>query len=212
MKKKAINDLKKYYLLFMEVGLICSLLFFIAATKINFSTEKKSFHFIPDKEDFKPIDIPPTNVHKKLAPQKPMIYTEKPNDVIIDAEIPDFPEFGDFNQEILYTPEAPPEEEEKIVEFLPVMPSIIGGQSALYSKIVYPEIPKRVGIEGRVTVQFIIDKDGNVTNPKIIRSVHPDLDKELLRVIELVRFSPGVQNGILVKVRMTQTVNFKLKR
>jgi protein TonB len=212
MKKNPNNDLKKYHLLFTEIGLICSLLFFIAATNIHFSAEEKAPHFIPDIENFKTVEIPPTNIPKKLPPQKPMVFTEKPDDVIIDAEIPEFPDFGDFNQRILYTPEAPPEEEEKIVGFLPVMPSIIGGQKNLYSKIVYPEIPKRAGIEGRVTVQFIVDKNGQVNSPKIIRSVHPELDKELLRVIELVRFSPGVQNGVLVKVRMTQTVNFQLKR
>jgi protein TonB len=196
----------------MELGLICSLLFFIAATNINFSAEKKSSTFVPKKEDFKPIEIPPTNIPEKLPPQKPMVFTEKPDDFIIDAEIPDFPEFGDFSQEILYTPEAPPEKEEKIVEFLPMMPTIIGGQKALYSKIKYPDIPQKAYIQGKVSVQFVIDKKGNVTNPKIVRSVHPDLDEEVLRVIKLIRFSPGVQNGVLVKVRMIQTVNFKLNR
>ena len=57
-----------------------------------------------------------------------------------------------------------------------------------------------------------IDKKGNVTEPEIIRSVHPKLDEEVLRVIKLVKFSPGVQNGVLVRVKMVQMVNFQLKR
>ena len=92
------------------------------------------------------------------------------------------------------------------------MPTIIGGQEALYSKIKYPKIAQNIGIEGRVHVQFIIDKQGKVIDPEIIRGVHPELDAEVLRVIKLVRFSPGVQNGTLVKVKMVQSVNFKLKR
>jgi protein TonB len=92
------------------------------------------------------------------------------------------------------------------------MPTIIGGQEALYSKIKYPKIAQDLGIEGRVLVQFIIDKKGNVTDPEIVRSVHPKLDEEVLRVIKLIKFSPGVQNGVLVRVKMVQMVNFQLKR
>jgi len=211
MKKNPRSDLKKYHLIFTEIGIICSLLFFIAATNINQQrTEKDSPNLFPDDSPIV-IDLPPTIPPKKLPPQKPMIFTPEPNHEAIDVEIPEFPEF-DYYDQIIYTPELDPREEEDFVTFLPVMPQIIGGQKALYDKIIYPEIAKRIKIEGRVMVEFIIDKQGNVTDPKIVRSVHPELDKELLRVIKLVKFSPGVQNGSLVKVKMYQSVNFKLKR
>jgi protein TonB len=212
MPKKPDKDLKKYHLILSEIGIIFSLLFLIAATNINTGNQSKTEKdlIIPDKPVL--IVLPPTIPPKKPAPQKPMIFISKPDDQVIDAEIPEFPEFGEFADKIILPLKDEAEPLEKTVVFLPVMPTIIGGQEELYSKIIYPEIPKKANIEGRVVVQFVLDKQGNVTDPKIIRSVHPDLDEEVLRVIKLVKFSPGVQNGVLVKVRMVQSINFKLKR
>lgn len=214
MKKNRYFDLKKNHFILSEIGIICSLLFLIAATNINIGSEKDSG--ITDQISIVPeqiIDLPPVTPPEKVPPQKPMIFTPKPNDAPIDIDIPDFPEFGDFSEKLLVPPKTDsPSEDEDIVEFLPIMPTIIGGQEALYSKIKYPKIAQNIGIEGRVHVQFIIDKQGRVTDPEIIRGVHPELDAEVLRVIKLVRFSPGVQNGVLVKVKMVQSVNFKLKR
>lgn len=215
MKKNPNKDLRKYHLIFTEAGIICSLLFLIAATNINLGSQKTTDVFIPDSEGLKPIDLPPTIPPETPAPQKPMIFTPKPNNTLIIDELPEFSEFGHFGDQILIPPEPIADIAdiaEKIVTYLPVMPTIIGGQKALYSKIKYPEIPRKVNIQGRVEVEFIIDKQGNVTQPRIVRILHPDLDEEVLRVIKLIKFSPGVQNGILVKVKMIQSVKFKLKR
>tara|TARA_R110000868_G_scaffold399486_1_gene673265 strand:+ start:401 stop:1039 length:639 start_codon:yes stop_codon:yes gene_type:complete len=212
MKKEPQYDLKKHYFILTEVGLICSLLFLIAATNIEIKSDLQSNIF--DQISIEPdklLEIPITKEPEKIAPHKPMIFTPKPNDLVLEVDIPDFPEFGDFTNKIIL-PLKPEENPEKPVTYLPVMPTIIGGQKALYSKIKYSEIAQKLEIDGRVDVEFVIDKQGNVTNPKIVRSVHPELDKEVLRVIQLVRFSPGVQNGILVKVRMVQPIYFKLKR
>ena len=214
MKKNSYFDLKKNHFILSEIGIICSLLFLIAATNINLGTESNSK--IPDQLPVKPdtlLVLPPVTPPEKVAPQKPMVFIVKPEDEIIDDEIPEFPEFEDAYEKILTPPDQTLEEDtEKPVEFLPQMPTIIGGQEALYSKIKYPKIAQDIGIEGRVLVQFIIDRQGNVTDPKIVRSVHPKLDEEVLRVIKLIKFSPGVQNGVLVRVKMVQMVNFKLKR
>ncbi len=213
MKKNRYFDLKKNHFILSEIGIICSLLFLIAATNANIGSEKDSGildQFPVDPEQI--IDLPPVTPPEKVAPQKPMIFAPKPNDTPIDIDIPEFPEFGDFSNQILLPPKTEPEVDDETVSFLLHMPTIIGGQKALYSKIIYPKIAQDLGIEGRVMVQFILDKQGNVTNPEIIRSVHPKLDEEVLRVIKEVKFSPGVQNGTLVKVKMVQSVNFKLKR
>jgi protein TonB len=214
MKKNRYFDLKKNYFILSEIGIICSLLFIIAATNINLGTEINSN--IPDQLPVEPdtlLVLPPVTPPEKVAPQKPMIFVVKPEDEIPDDEIPEFPEFDNVYEKILTPPQEQPEtEDEKPVEFLPQMPTIIGGQEALYSKIKYPKIAQDLGIEGRVLVQFIIDKKGNVTDPEIVRSVHPKLDEEVLRVIKLIKFSPGVQNGVLVRVKMVQMVNFQLKR
>lgn len=213
MKKNRYFDLKKNHFILSEIGIICSLLFLIAATNVNIGSENDSG--ILDQTSVDPekiIDLPPVTPPEKVAPQRPMIFTPKPNDTPLDIDIPDFPDFGDFTDRLTVPPKAETTDDDDIVEFLPVMPTIIGGQEALYSKIKYPKIAQNIGIEGRVHVQFIIDKQGKVIDPEIIRGVHPELDAEVLRVIKLVRFSPGVQNGTLVKVKMVQSVNFKLKR
>ena len=214
MKKKRYFDLKKNHFILSEIGIICSLLFLIAATNINMRAESDS-----KMSDPLPIEpdtllvLPPVTPPEKVAPQKPMTFVVKPDNEPIDIEIPEFLEFGDNFEMILTPPEQTTEtDDEPPVEFLPIMPTIIGGQEALYSKIKYPKIAQDIGIEGRVLVRFIIDKQGNVTEPEIVRSVHPKLDEEVLRVVKLVKFSPGVQNGVLVKVKMVQMVNFKLKR
>jgi len=212
MKRNPRFDLKKYHLIFTEIGIICSLLFLIAATNINHHRDDNISSKNWSVDTPVVIDLPPTIPPKKLPPQKPMIFTPEPNHTLIDIEIPDFPEFGNFDQPLILKNPEPEEEEEEIVSFLPNMPTIIGGQKALYENLIYPEFAQRANIEGRVAVQFIIDKKGNVTEPEIIRSVHPKLDEEVLRIIKLVKFSPGVQNGVLVKVKMVQSVNFKLKR
>ncbi len=213
MKKNRYFDLKKNHFILSEIGIICSLLFLIAATNANIGTQKNSS--ISDQKPLIPdtlLVLPPITPPEKVAPQKPMIFTPKPNDDPMDIEIPEFPEFGDFSDRIPEPLKPDDKTDDEPVTFLKEMPSIIGGQRALYSKIKYPEIAQDIGIEGRVMVQFIVDKQGNVTNPEIIRGVHPKLDEEVLRVIKLVKFSPGVQNGILVKVKMVQSVSFKLKR
>ncbi|MBO6572868.1 MAG: energy transducer TonB [Balneola sp.] len=213
MKKNRYFDLKKNHFILSEIGIICSLLFLIAATNVNIGSEKDSGILEqPSIDPARIIDLPPVTPPEKVAPQKPMIFTPKPNDTPIDIDIPDFPDFGDFADRLPVPPKTETSDDEDIVDFLPIMPTIIGGQEALYSKIKYPKVAQNIGIEGRVHVQFIIDKQGRVTDPEIIRGVHPELDAEVLRVIKLVRFSPGVQNGVLVKVKMVQSVNFKLKR
>lgn len=212
MKKNPRFDLKKYHFIFAEIGLICSLLFLIAATNINQTKTDQGIYNVPEDDINVVIELPPTIPPKKLPPQKPMIFSEKPDDTVMEIDIPEFSDFDSYDP-IIETPNPDSNaEEEKIVDFLRFMPEIIGGQKALYSKIKYPKIAQDIQLEGRVMVQFVVDIDGNVTNPRIIRSVHPELDKEVLRVIKLVKFSPGVQNGRLVKVRMVQSVQFKLKR
>lgn len=211
MKKLPRYDLKKYHLIFTELGIIGSLLFTIVATNLNLQSSEPKALDANSQEVLSVIELPPVIPPKKVAPQKPMTFVPKPNDAIIDDDIPEFVSFDDAFGNITLPPETEDTEEEEIIDFLPHMPQIIGGIESLYSKIKYPKIAQDSRIEGRVAVQFVIDKRGNVTEPTIVRGVHPELDKELLRVIKLVKFTPGVQNGTLVKVRMVQTVYFKLK-
>jgi TonB family protein len=99
-----------------------------------------------------------------------------------------------------------------IVEHMPEFP---GGDIALRKFIAenvkYPEEAKEKGLSGKVFVQFVIDKNGDVVSPKIVRSVDPILDNEAIRVIQsLPKWTPGSQRGNAVNVSYTYPVNFSL--
>lgn len=108
--------------------------------------------------------------------------------------------------------------ENDTLEVAPVMPEFPGGQQALMkflsTKIDYPNIGMEGnGTQGRVIIQFIVDKEGNVVNPKVVRSVDPYLDKESLRVINLMpKWKPGeLADGTKVAVKFTVPVMFRLQ-
>ncbi len=95
------------------------------------------------------------------------------------------------------------------------MPKFPGGDEAIKKYIndhvKYPDAAKKAGIAGRVFVQFVVDTDGSVIDPKIIRGVDADLNNEALRVISgLPKWEPGSQRGVLVKVAFTVPINFQL--
>jgi protein TonB len=99
-----------------------------------------------------------------------------------------------------------------IVEEKPTFP---GGDAAMMQfirdNIVYPAAAKEIGIQGRVTMQFVIDKNGNVTQVKTAKSVDTYLDAEAERVVKkLPKWSPGKQRGKTVPVTFLLPVNFKL--
>lgn len=109
--------------------------------------------------------------------------------------------------------------ENDTLEVVPVMPEFPGGQQALMQfiskNIQYPkEISQgEMCIQGRVIIQFIVDKEGNVVNPKVVRSVDSNLDKESLRVInQMPKWKPGeLADGTKVAVKFTVPVMFRLQ-
>ncbi len=109
------------------------------------------------------------------------------------------------------------EEEEEVFNFyvLEDQPMFPGGNEAITAWIAknttYPEIAKDNGITGKVFVQFVIEKDGSVTNVKVMRAVDPYLDKEAVRVVKsMPKWKPGKQRGKPVKVSFQVPINFKL--
>ena len=96
-----------------------------------------------------------------------------------------------------------------------VMPQYPGGQIAMMKYIMenmkYPEQAMKEGIQGRVTVRFIVEKDGSISDVKPVLSVHPLLNKEAVRVVKsMPKWSPGKHNGKPVRVRFNLPVMFKL--
>jgi protein TonB len=82
----------------------------------------------------------------------------------------------------------------------------------LGKNIKYPTISQENGVSGKVIVQFVVNKDGSVVDPVVVRSVDPYLDKEALRVINTMpKWKPGKQRGKPVRVRYTVPVTFRLQ-
>lgn len=114
-------------------------------------------------------------------------------------------------------PEPPKNEEEnKVFDVVEEQPSFPGGQGALMAwlndNIKYPVVAAENGIQGKVIVQFVVGKNGSISNVKVLRSVDPSLDKEAVRVVSnMPNWTPGKQNGASVNVRFTLPVTFRLQ-
>jgi protein TonB len=120
--------------------------------------------------------------------------------------------------EVKYVPVVVEEEpeEQTIFEVVENMPDFPGGYTALMQflqkNIKYPTIAQENGTQGRVIVQFVVNKDGSVVDPVVMRSVDPYLDKEALRVIaQMPKWKPGMQRGKAVRVKYTVPVMFRLQ-
>lgn len=109
-----------------------------------------------------------------------------------------------------------PEKEEEIFQVVEAMPEFPGGMAELMKylqkSIKYPSISQENGVQGRVIVQFVVNKDGSIVDPVVIRSVDPYLDKEALRVVKAMpKWKPGEQRGKTVRVKFTLPVQFRLQ-
>ena len=113
-------------------------------------------------------------------------------------------------------PEPPIEGEVKIFDIVEQMPSFPGGATALFDylseNIKYPEDCEKDSIQGRVIVTFVVEKDGSLTEAKVVKGVHPSLDEEALRAVKgMPKWIPGAWNGERVRTKYTIPVTFKLK-
>ena len=116
------------------------------------------------------------------------------------------------------TPPPAPKEEvtNKVFDVVEVMPSFPGGQGALMSYLSshtkYPVVAQENGVQGRVTVSFVVERDGSITDVHVVRSVDPSLDREAARVVSsMPNWQPGKQNGSAVRVKFNVPVQFKLQ-
>ena len=171
-------------------------------------------------EEMVPITIP----EKKTTPPPPAAVTKAEiieiveNDADIEedvmASVEDNAEWVDLNDYEVFEVEEEPEDDTpfQVVEDMPEFP---GGEAALLKylrdHIKYPRICQENSIQGRVIVSFVVEKDGSVSTPEVMKSVNPSLDKEAVRVISsLPKFKPGKQRGKPVRVKYTVPVAFKL--
>jgi protein TonB len=121
-------------------------------------------------------------------------------------------------KEVIAQPEPPKqaEVENKVFEAVEQMPSFPGGPSALMqylsSNVRYPVVAQENGVQGRVVISFVVEKNGSITDVRVVRSVDPALDREAVRVVKsMPNWIPGKQNGSAVRVKYNVPVTFRLQ-
>ena len=107
-------------------------------------------------------------------------------------------------------------EPEKVFDMVEQMPTFPGGQTELMAylgkNIKYPTIAQENGTQGRVIIQFVVERDGSISDVHVARGVDPYLDKEAVRVVKsMPKWLPGKQNGKAVRVKFTVPVMFRLQ-
>lgn len=224
VKKYKHADLERKRSMFFQIGLIVALAASLAA--FEWSTEEV---LVPEdlagqmdlyEEDL----ILPENI--KLEEKKPQpVQPQKILEPIIKETNNNDPDAGelifsseDWPEVPVDIPELPEEsvEDNSVYIFVERMPEPPGGMKGLMQyfaeNIRFPVICAELGIEGRVYVGFVVDKDGSVTDVKVLRSPDANLSKEAIRVVQnMPAWKPGKQGGKPVKVSYTVPVNFQLQ-
>ena len=214
-RKQAKADLRRSYNVYLQLGLIVALLSFIGLVRINLYSEPPSPPPVEEQEEVvmeeviqtKQIETPP-------PPPRPPVPVEVPNDEIIEDEILDLDTELDLGDMFELPPPPPPRDDEPEDDFFVVveqMPQLRGGLGALQRKVSYPEMARRAGIEGRVTVQFIVNEQGRVENPRVIRGIGGGCDEEALKTVRSARFTPGMQSGRPVRVQYSLPIVSRLQ-
>ena len=121
-------------------------------------------------------------------------------------------------KEDIAAPEPPKQvvEETKIFTVVEQMPMFPGGDAALMGylrdNMHYPTVAAENGVQGRVVVGFVVERDGSITDVNVLRSVDPSLDREAMRVVKAMpKWTPGKQNGSAVRVKYQVPVTFRLQ-
>lgn len=211
MRKKREADLRLKYNIHLQIGFIISITLFITIFNIRIPTKAPATILIEEQEEIfieeviqtKQIETPP-------PPPRPPVPVEVPNDEIIEDEIIDLDTELDLDGPLDLPP--PPKSEETQDDFFVVveqMPQLIGGLALLQKKVKYPEMARRAAIEGRVTIQFIVNEQGEVENPRVIRGIGGGCDEEALKAVMTARFKPGMQRGRPVRVQYSLPIVFR---
>ena len=224
--EKASMDNKRF--LFTEIGMVIALLIVWGAFSYT-SREKKVATLEADQtvvevEDMVPITEetpPPPEAAPKIPIPSDQIDIVDDNSKIDDSMCQKIEDSNEGFEIMDYIESAPEEEtiEEEAIPFQLVeeKPSFNGGDANEFSKwvnsrLVYPEIAKENGVQGRVTLQFTVNADGSVSNVKVLRGVDSSLDKEAVRVVSSSpKWKPGKQRDRAVKVTYTFPVIFQLR-
>lgn len=228
IKKAPKADLENKKTIFMEVGFVIALAVLLFAFEWKTSTKEVNPFIMTTEEIMEEEIIPVTQQMKSLPP--PPLPAPKLTDLMQivdnDQSIEDDLEIEDAESEEVadntntdasnfgdYDSEAGDSDEPFII--VETQPSFPGGNALAWigKHINYPQIAMENGISGRVNVTFVIERDGRITDVRVLRGVESSIDKEAVRVVSsMPKWNPGKQRGKPVRVRFNLPINFTLKQ
>ncbi|MBV6647800.1 MAG: energy transducer TonB [Cyclobacteriaceae bacterium] len=225
-KKNERYDLQRKSPLFFFIGLACALSMVMVA--FEWKSQYDPVVIEVEDPDFPAFDFIPNTIIEEPKPPQPKALTKpKPKPAAVKKIIESDQEIADLKKAIEIEPvdnptfivEAPTMEDENVDQpFIIVqdMPSYPGGIEAFYDYVgrnmKYPKMARRHGIQGTVTLQFVIDVDGSITDIQVLKGIGGGCDEEAIRVLfKAKKFSPGKQRGMAVKVRQTLPIFFRLR-
>jgi len=233
-KPSAFLHSRSAYRLRFEAGLIISLGLTLLLLNLPYTGRLPEVHngysAPPEQERIAMEEVaitrilpPPVAEVVRVGPSPYLTFVEVPDHVsvpeaghVFDAGITTVPQAGPAG---VYAPPAPPlpppvavatEPEVDLFMVVEEMPEMLGGISRLYELLRYPEMARRAGMEGRVVVEVIIERDGRPSSPTVIRSAGPMLDEAAVEAIMQLVFRPGRQRNQPVRVRYAIPVSFRL--
>lgn len=212
------SERKTSYVGVLQAGLVLTLIILIVAFRLDLTASSEMEITLAEQEVVQMEEIQQTmQIEKPPPPPRPPVPVEVPNDLILDEELAlDLDASLDINAAVNLPPPPPPtaeadeEEEPEIFITVEEMPELIGGMAALNRELDYPETAQRAGVEGTVVVQVIVDENGTPTQPSVLKSVHESLDREAVRAVMEMDFTPGKQRNRPVRVRTNVPVRFRL--
>lgn len=226
LKKNPKADLEKRRGLYLEIGLVVILAASLVAFEVKSYDAEEETAFQREVIEEVEEQIIQTNIQEPPPPPPPEVpevttlinvvddEQEIKNELVVNAEVTEETK----NVEITQVKVEEEEEvaEEPIFTVVESEPEFPGGMEALYKylaqNIKYPQLARENGITGKVYVTFVVEKDGSIANPRILRDIGGGCGAEAIRVVKAMpKWSPGKQRGKAVRVQFNLPVNFNLK-
>ena len=219
-KKNKKYDLEHRRPLFFGIGMIISLSLALFAFEWKSEIDTKLDIIVVPPIDFEEtIVIPPSRVDPPPPPPKEIEIIEVDNEEPVEDDTPIIDIGTTEGEDIEITIPIPDLPVEKVddapVNWASEMPSFEGGMESFYrflgNELKYPRQAQRIGVEGKVFVQFVVEKDGSLSDVQVLRGIGAGCDEEAIRVMGLVpNFRPGKQGDVRVRVRMVVPISFRL--
>lgn len=225
IKKSPKADLEGKKGVFFEIGLTLALAVLLFAFEWKSSTEQVTPFQTPAEEQIEDEIIPITQQMLKPPPPPPpapkltdlIDIVEDDTNIDEDLEILDAEDQSENkvieNITDIGTYEGEDTGETEVFHVVEDMPSFPGGNVSKWiaKNVKYPVLAMENGIQGKVFIQFVIERDGSITDVKVARGVDASLDKEAVRVVQsMPKWKPGKQRGKPVRVAYTLPINFQL--